>query len=143
MSTNQETPKIPLPRGWKQHVQPALLHVISLAQYATGYTRSWAADSTNSRVRLKAELDRANQEIALLREEMRIKDARMARIDPHRRPHDPPVERMAILPLRAARGWSLEQTAGVVHVTAPTISSRIRTPPSGARRERDLRRVPH
>lgn len=97
MSTNQETPKIPLPRGWKQHVRSAVLHVISLAQYATVYTRSWAAESANSRVRLKAELDRANQEIALLREERRIKDARMAEIDPHRRPHYPPVKRMAIL----------------------------------------------
>jgi putative transposase len=123
MSTNQETPKIPLPRGWNQHVRSAVLHVISLAQYATVYTRSWAADSTNSRVRLKAELDREDQEITLLREEMRIKDARITRIDPHRRPHYPPVERMAILQLRAARGWSLEQTAGVFHVTAPTISS--------------------
>ena len=123
MSTKQETPKIPLPKGWKQHVRSAVLHIISLAQYATVYTRSWAADSTNTRLRLKAELDRANQENALLREEMQIKDARMARIDPHRRPHYPPVERMAILQLRAARGWSLEQTAGVFHVTAPTISS--------------------
>jgi hypothetical protein len=113
MSTNQETPKIPLPRGWKQHVRSAVLHIISLAQYAAVYTRSWAANSTNGRVRLKAELDRANQEIALLREEMRIKDERITRIDPHRRPHYPPVERMAILQLRAARGWSLERTAGV------------------------------
>ncbi|MHC4398781.1 MAG: hypothetical protein ACYTG0_03785 [Planctomycetota bacterium] len=84
MSTNRETPKIPLPRDWKQHVRSAILHVISLAQYATVYTRSWAADSTDSRVRLKAEPDRANQLVALLREEMRIKDARVARIDPRR-----------------------------------------------------------
>jgi hypothetical protein len=126
MSTNQKTPEIPLPGGWKQHVRSAVLHVISLAQYAAVYTRSWAGDSTNSRVRLKAELDRANQEIVLLREEMRIKDARMTRIDPHRRPHCPPVERMAILQLRAARGWSLAQTATVFQVTAPTISSWIR-----------------
>jgi len=35
MSTNQETPKIPLPKGWKQHVRSAILNVISLAQYAT------------------------------------------------------------------------------------------------------------
>ena len=54
MSTNQETPKIPLPKGWKQHVRSAVLHVISLAQYATIYTRSWAADSANSCLRLKA-----------------------------------------------------------------------------------------
>ena len=57
--------------------------------------------SANCRVRLKAELDRANQDIALLREEVRIKDARMARIDPHRRPHYPPVEWLAVLQLRA------------------------------------------
>jgi len=38
-------------------------------------------------VRLKAENQRLLQEVALLREEIRIKDARMPRIDPHRRPH--------------------------------------------------------
>jgi hypothetical protein len=48
MSTNQKTPKIPLPEGWKHHVRAAVLRVISLAQYATIYTRSWAADSTNN-----------------------------------------------------------------------------------------------
>ena len=47
----------------------------------------------------------------------------MARIDPHRRPHFPPTERMAILELRAARGWSQEQTARVFQVTAATIAS--------------------
>ena len=44
MCTNRETPKIPLPRGWKQHLRSAVLHLISLAQYASVYTRSWAAD---------------------------------------------------------------------------------------------------
>jgi len=122
MSTNKKAPRIPLPKGWKQHVRSAVLHVISVAQYASVYTRSWAADNADSRVRLKAELDRANQEVGLLREEMRIKDARMARVDRHRRPHYPPVERMAILQLRAARAWSLDRTARVFHVTAPTIS---------------------
>ena len=100
-----------------------MLHVLSLAQYAAVYTRGWAADSVNRRVRLQADLDRANQEIALLREETRIKDARLARIDPHRRPHYPPTERMAILELRAARGWSLEQTARIFHLTAATGAS--------------------
>jgi hypothetical protein len=48
--------------------------VISLAQHATAYTRSRAADSTNERIRIKAENDRAQQEILHLREEMRSKD---------------------------------------------------------------------
>jgi hypothetical protein len=58
-------------------------------------------------VRLKAENDRLRQDNALLREEMRTKDVRMAGILPHRRPFYPPAERMAILELRAARSRSL------------------------------------
>jgi hypothetical protein len=54
-------------------VRAAILHVISLAQFATAHTRSWAANSVNARIRLKAERDRAVQELALLREEARIK----------------------------------------------------------------------
>ncbi|MBP90676.1 MAG: hypothetical protein CMJ64_28855, partial [Planctomycetaceae bacterium] len=115
--------RIPLPKSWSQHVLSAMLHVISLAQFATVYTRSWAIDSMNGRVRLKAEKDRQGQEIALLREEIRVKDARMAQINPHRRPHFPPAERMAILELRAARGWSLEQAANTFLLTAPTVAS--------------------
>ena len=123
MTKIQKTSTIPLPKGWKKQVRSAVLHVISLAQYATIYTRGWAADSTNQRVRLKADLDRAHQEIAFFREELRIKDSRQARINPHRRPHYPPVERMSMLQLRAPSGWSLEQTARVFHLTAATISS--------------------
>lgn len=95
----------------------------AFAQYAAVHTRSWAVDSMNGRVRLKAEKDRLLQELALRNEETRIKDARMARIAPHRRPHYPPTERMAILELRTARGWSLEQTARTFQVTSATIAS--------------------
>jgi hypothetical protein len=100
-----------------------VLHVISLAQYAAVYTRSWAANSRNARVRLKVENDRLLQEIALLHEEIRIKDARMLRISPYQRPHYPAIQRMAILELRAARGWSSQQTADAFLVTSTTIAS--------------------
>ena len=119
----KKPPTIALPKSWTKHVRTAMLHVISLAQYATAYTRSWAADSTNGRIRIKAEYERSQQEIVLFREEMRIKDTRMALISPHRRPYYPPAERMAILELRAARGWSLQQTADAFLVTAATIAS--------------------
>lgn len=49
----QNAPRIPLPKSWNKQVRSAMLHVISLAQYATVYTRSWAADSRNARVRLR------------------------------------------------------------------------------------------
>jgi len=63
------------------------------------------------------------QEKASLREEMRIKDGRMAQINRHRRPHYPLSEPMVILELRAARGWSLQQTADAFLSTAPMVAS--------------------
>jgi len=59
----------------------------------------------------------------MLREEIRIKDARIARIPPARRPHYAPIDRLAILELRAARGWSLAQTARVFLLADVTIAS--------------------
>jgi hypothetical protein len=99
----------------------AVLQVISLAQFSLAYSRGWAADSANARLRCKAELDRAEEEVALLREELRIKDARMAQLPPHRRPYYPPAERMAVLQLRAARNWSLQQTAEAFLLTARVV----------------------
>ena len=98
-------------------------HDLPCADLRHPHTRSWAANHFNERVRLKEENERLRNEILLLREESRIKDARMEQIPPHRRPHYPPVERLAILELRAARGWSLTQTAARFLVTPLTISS--------------------
>ena len=50
------------------------------------YVRAWAADSISARERLAAKIDRLHQECALLREERRLKDARMAQIVTQRRP---------------------------------------------------------
>ncbi len=119
----KKTPTIPLPKGWHRHVRSAVLHVISLAQYATVYTRGWAVDSMNGRVRLKGENERLLQELALEREASRIKDARTARIAALRRPRYLPTERMAILQLRAARGRSLKQTADAFLVSSETFAS--------------------
>ena len=79
--------QIPLPKAWSTQVKSAVLHVIALAQYALIYSRSWAADGSNQRVRLRAECDRLEQEVSWLHEEIRIKDLRMTQIEPPRRPH--------------------------------------------------------
>src|ERR1035437_7280566 len=91
MPVKSSTPAIPLPRGWSSHIKSAMLHVISLAQFAMAYPRGWAPNSPNARVRLKAEHDRSQQEVALLNEELRIHRARMAQLPPHRRPYYPPT----------------------------------------------------
>ena len=123
MGKPKSVPTIRVPKSWPACVQSAMLHVVSLAQYAIVHTRSWAADSPNARVRLNVENDQLQQDNALLREEMRIKDVRMACIPPHRRPYYPQTERMDILEVRAARCWSLQQTADAFFVTAATVAS--------------------
>ena len=107
---------IRLPKGWKTRIRSAVLHVIALAKYSLASAYGLASSS----VPRKADYE---DEIAKLREEIRIKDARMAHLPPHRRPHYPPTERMAILELRAARNWSLAQTAKAFLVTEGTVSS--------------------
>jgi len=78
------------------------------------------------RRRQAAEADRLRTEIRLLEEELAVKDARWIRLPARRRPHYGPVQRMRVLKLRAARGWSVEQTARRFLVTEDTIASWIR-----------------
>jgi len=68
-------------------------------------------------------ISRLTEELFLIKEEMRIKDARMAGIPAHRRPHYLPIERLAILELRAARGWSQDQAAERMQITPATVAA--------------------
>ncbi len=117
------TEDIPLPRGWSKTIRSSVLHAISVA--FTALTRAWgsAATSRLRTTRLQAELDRVRTEIALLREEVAIKNDRLGRVPPRRRPHYRPTDRMRILQLKAARGWSSSQTAEVFAVTEDTIAA--------------------
>ena len=126
MPSDRPDPPLRLPKRWPDHVCSAMLHVFSLARLACTSARGWAAKQINIHLRTRAELGRCYEEIAQLQEVMRIKDARMTRVPAHRRPYYSPTERMSILELRAARGWSLEQTARVFLLTAATIASWVR-----------------
>lgn len=113
-------PVLSLPRQWNERVRSAVLHTISLAQLVLTAAR---ARVSRIRPRRSSTVDCLRQQISLLREEMRLKDARMQRVPGHRRPYYQPVERLAILELRAARAWSLEQTAERMLVTPTTVAS--------------------
>ncbi len=65
MAGSTRAPRIPLPNGWSQRVRSAVIHAISLAHFSLTSTCSWAANSWNARIRLKAENDRLRQELAL------------------------------------------------------------------------------
>ena len=55
MIGNRSRPTIPLPKQWPNRVRSGVLHAISLAHFSLTYTRSWAANSWNARIRLKQE----------------------------------------------------------------------------------------
>ncbi len=93
----------PLPRGWTKTVRSAVVQAISVASMALTHAWGRAATASSPRRRLQAELDRAKSEIALLQEELDIKDARLTRVPPRKRPHYGPIQRMRILELKVAR----------------------------------------
>ena len=113
---------VPLPKAWLRHTKTAFLSAVSLAHRAAVITNSWCVNSRIARIRLVAENMQLTTAVAMLREEMRIKDARMAQIPPENRPHYPPIERLAILALKAARGWNNAQAARAFLVTPETIA---------------------
>jgi transposase-like protein len=117
----QDSPK--LPRGWSRYIKTSLLHAIALA--ATALTGAWGrtAAGRSSISRLEVKLDRANTEIAILREELAIKDARWSRLPSRRRPYYSPVERLRVLQLKAARGWSRQQAAHAFLINEQTLRS--------------------
>jgi transposase-like protein len=118
-----ESPHVPLPRSWPAHTRSAFVQALGLARMAVLVVRGWAANSSLERARLQGDNERLQTEVALLWRELEIKDARMARIDPARRPHYAPSERLAILTLAAARGWTMAAAARRFLVTATTIAA--------------------
>ena len=112
-----------LPKRWPRHVRSAVIHAVSMADVAFIITQTRLANHFDARVRAQAENDRLRRHVALLEEELRIKDTRMDRLPAQRRPHYPAIERLAILELRAARGWSQAETARRLLVTPLTVAS--------------------
>ena len=114
---------IQLSKSWPTNVKSAVLHTLSLAHFIMTYTRSWCANSSISRLRIKAQLESARQEITLLKEEIRIKDARMARISAQQLPHYSPTERMAIIEIKSTINMNASQTAKRFQVQSATLSN--------------------
>ena len=119
----EDIESLPLPKDWTETVRHAVLNVVGIVRVAALASREFlirAVDVADARIH------RLETEVALLREELRIVAARMKRIDPRCRPQYPPVERMAILELRAMRGWSKAETARRFGVSDDTIRAWLR-----------------
>jgi len=67
---------LPLPKGWPRRVRSAAVHAIALARMALT-TACGQAKSDNP---VSRRMERLTEEILFLKEELRLKDARMSRI---------------------------------------------------------------
>ncbi|MBL8743031.1 MAG: DDE-type integrase/transposase/recombinase [Myxococcales bacterium] len=121
MTTSAKSTNLPLPTGWSETVKTALLQVSALARVAILDVRAGFATGPKD-AKTAARIAALETEVGQLREELRIKDARMARLDPRKRPHFAADDRLAILLLRAARGWTTIETARRFLLTAATVS---------------------
>ena len=88
------TPDISLPKHWRSHVKTGILHAIALARVALTAARAGSTKKRGVVARLSAELAEAKREISCLDEELRLKDLRMSRVKPRRRPRYRGVERL-------------------------------------------------
>ncbi len=82
----KNAPRIPLPKDWPIHVRVGIIHVISLAQVVLTAARA-RAKTRGISARLRVTLEERDTEISLLKEELALKDLRMGRVKPRRRPH--------------------------------------------------------
>ena len=112
-----------LPRKWPRLVSEAIVQISAMVHLGLSTALDRAGNSKRRLIREAAEAERTRIEVLLLKEELRIKDARLAQLRPSQRPHYPPTERLAILALQQARHWSNAQVAIAFLITAPTIAA--------------------
>ena len=114
----EDAESLRLPKNWRSSVRNAVLNVIGIVRIAMLAGRE--ALITNGDAE-HARIHQLESEVAMLREDLRIIGARMKRVPPQRRPQHTAVDRMAILELRAIRGWNKTETARHFHVSDDTI----------------------
>ena len=119
----EESEALRLPKGWHSHVRNAVLNVIGMVRIAMLAGREALVTNGDTQ---EARIHQLESEVAMLREELGILDARIKRVPPHRRPQYTTVERMAILQLRAMRGWNKAETGRHFHVSDDTIRAWLR-----------------
>ena len=120
---DDEAESLRLPRNWHALVRSAVLHVIGIVRIAMLTGREALIKNGDAP---DARIHQRESEVAMLREQLRINNARMSRVPSHRRPQYTGLERMAILQLRAMRGWNKSETSRHFLVSDDTIRDWLR-----------------
>ncbi len=112
-----------LPKHWHSLVRSAVLNVVGIVRIAMLAGRETLLQNGDTK---DTRIHQLESEVAMLCEKLRINDSRMRRIPPHRRPQYTGMERMAILQLRAMRGWNKSETSRHFLVSDDTIRQWLR-----------------
>ena len=113
---------IPIPEVWPPLIRKAILHAMALARYTMLGVHAHIHSGDSWDLRMASEVQRRDDEIAMLREELRITQTRLDKIPARNRPHFQRHERLAVLALKAARGWNLKQAAKAFALCPETIA---------------------
>ena len=119
----EDVESLRLPKDWQSYVRRAVLNVIGIVRVAMLAGREALIDNGDAK---DARIHQLESEVAMLREELRLNGSRMQRVPPHRRPQYTGIERMAILQLRAMRGWNKTETARHFLVSDDTVRAWLR-----------------
>lgn len=118
---------IPMPEKWSDLVRKSMLHIAGLVRWNMISVHANSDGLENAfEVRHASEVQRQTNELTLCNEQIRIMQTRMDKIPAKNRPYYSPPERLAILKLKAARGWNHKQTADAFRISEETISSWMR-----------------
>jgi transposase InsO family protein len=111
--------EVRLPRRWPKRAKSGLLHALGVARWILATLRGEAS----SKERKPLDLEDVQAHVNVLVCENKLLRGRLASIPAARRPHYQAEARMEIVQLRAAQGWTLEQTAARFLVTVATLST--------------------
>ena len=110
-------------QNWHSYVRTAVLNVVGIVRIAMLAGREALVNNGDAN---DPRIHQLESEGAMLREELRINGARMQRAPPNRRPQYTGIERMAILELRAMRGWNNAETGRRFLVSDDTLRAWLR-----------------
>jgi hypothetical protein len=94
----------------------------ALALAVATEVRGWALNSPIERVRLRAEAERLRALLAQRTEELDLMTTRFERVPAKNRPHFSPPERLRVLSLKAACGWSAAETGRRLLLAPSTVT---------------------
>ena len=106
-----------LPARWPHEAKAVVLHVLSLSRFIMLWIRMQNLKD------LRLEVDRQEAYVKNLLVVIDLLSARLSRIPAARRPHYTPEERMEILSVRAALGWTAHFTATTFLLADATITN--------------------